>query len=258
MGGYAATATLLGAPDASLLSLTELADHCARLVDASGLPMLADGDTGFGNSTNSARTMRAFERAGVAALFIEDQVFPKRCGHTAGKDVIPAGAMVEKLKAMLDARVDPDLVIMARTDSLDIHGLDDAIERVNLYREVGADLVFVEALRTPEQMRRVTTEVDAPCLATRMNGGLTPFLPTSELAALGFAAVALPAVVTYGVAKAVERLLDALKADGSLAGHEDLLVGFEEFNELIGLPELRGREQHCIDFARDMVAGRGS
>jgi len=144
-GGYSASATLLGQPDTSQLSLTEMADHYARMCDCVDVPFFGDGDTGFGNVTNVARTVRAYERAGLAGMFIEDQVFPKRCGHMAGKAVIPAHEMVAKLKAALDARHDPDFVIMARTDANAVNGLDDALERMALYREVGADLLFVEA-----------------------------------------------------------------------------------------------------------------
>jgi methylisocitrate lyase len=172
---------LLGAPDVSLLAMTEMADHYARIVDASPLPVLVDGDTGFGNSTNVARTVRAFERAGAAALFIEDQTFPKRCGHTSGKSIISAVEMVEKLFSAVDARIDQELVIMARTDALAIDGIDAAIERGQLYREAGADMIFVEALTNEEEMRRVCAEINAPCLVSHSYGsGVTPALPTSR------------------------------------------------------------------------------
>jgi len=151
-GGYAATASLLGAPDIAQLSMTEMADMYARLADATTLPILADGDTGYGNAINVARTVRAFERAGVAALFIEDQVAPKRCGHMEGKRVIPVAEMVAKLKAALDAREDQDLVVMARTDARATEGLEAAIERAQIYREAGADLIFVEAPLTVDEM----------------------------------------------------------------------------------------------------------
>jgi 2,3-dimethylmalate lyase len=142
MGGFAATGSLLGQPDSSQLGLQELADHYARVVDASGLPLLADADTGFGNVTNVRRVVQAYERAGVAGLFIEDQVYPKRCGHTPGKAIVPIEDMLAKLKAALDARRDSELVIMARTDARAVEGLDAAIERANLFREAGADLLF--------------------------------------------------------------------------------------------------------------------
>ncbi|MDP7427459.1 MAG: oxaloacetate decarboxylase [Alphaproteobacteria bacterium] len=248
-GGYSASATLLAAPDVSLLSLAEMAEQYARLVEAGGLPLLVDGDTGFGNASNAVRMVQSFERAGVAALFIEDQVFPKRCGHTPGKTVIPAAEMVEKLMAALDARRDPDMMIMARTDALALNGLDDAIERAQLYRQAGADLIFVEALQTPEQMRRVCREIEAPVLATRMNGGQTPELSAAEFAELGFAALALPAVATYAVAQTLRRVMTVLARDDSdpeIAGH---MMDFDEFNELIGLGDLRARERDYQDRA---------
>ncbi len=252
-GGYSATATLLAAPDVSFLSLGEMADQYARLVEAGGLPLLVDGDTGFGNASNAARMVRSFEGAGVAALFIEDQVFPKRCGHTPGKAVIPAAEMVEKLMAALDARRDPDMMIMARTDALALNGLDDAIERAQLYRQAGADLIFVEALQTTEQMRRVCGEIEAPVLATRMNGGRTPELSAAEFADLGFAALALPAIATYAIARTLRKVMTALALDDNDPAIADQLMGFDEFNELIGLGDLRDREKGYQDRAAGLV-----
>ena len=180
-GGYGATATLLGRPDSSQLSLTELSEMYSRLCDATALPLLADADTGFGNVTNVARTVQLYEKAGVAGLFIEDQVFPKRCGHMAGKAVVPPAEWLAKIKAALDARVDPDFVIMARTDALAVNGLDDAIERAQLACEAGADLLFVEAPTDVAQMRRICAEVPGPCLANNIETGLSPLLPAEEL-----------------------------------------------------------------------------
>ena len=249
-GGYSATASLLGAPDTSQLTMSELADYYARLHDASPLPLLADGDTGFGGTTNVARTVRAFERAGVAALFIEDQVFPKRCGHMEGKRVVPAVEMIEKLKAALDARIDPDLVIMARTDALAVNGLDDAIQRAQLYREAGADLLFVEAPRSIEQMRRICAEIDGPCLANNIEAGKTPFLAARDLQEIGYAAVAFPVSASYAITKAVREIMEALSQEGTTAGKLENLVSFDEFNSFIGLHTLRDWEETCRDFAQ--------
>ena len=178
-GGYSATAGMLGEPDTSQLSMTEMADFYARLCDASPLPILSDADTGYGGPTNVARTVRAYERAGVAALFVEDQVFPKRCGHMDGKRIVPRAEWLEKIKAALDARTDPDLVIMARTDALAVVGLDEAIERAQMAREVGADLLFVEAPTDVDQMRRICSEIDGPTLANNIEAGKTPYLSTT-------------------------------------------------------------------------------
>jgi methylisocitrate lyase len=244
VGGYAGSATLLGQPDVSLLTLTEMADYAGRIADASGLPLLVDGDTGHGNVTNVIRTVRLFEKAGAAAILLEDQVFPKRCGHMSGKEVVPARDMTAKLKAALDARQDQDLVIAARTDVLALEGLSAAIDRACLYRETGADLIFVEAPETVDQMRRLTEEIKAPLLANMIPGGQTPLLPAQELQDMGFAAVAFPTVNTYVIAKAVRENFTSLKNTGSLHELLDHMVHFEEFNNLVGLPQLRDAEAH--------------
>ncbi len=252
-GGYSAAASLLGAPDVGQLTMTEMAEMYARLADCTDLPIFADGDTGHGNATNVARTVRAFERAGVAGLFIEDQVAPKRCGHMAGKRVVPVEDMVAKLKAALDARVDPDLVIMARTDARAAHGLDEAIERAQIYREVGADLLFVEAPESIEELRRICSEIPAPCLANNIEGGRTPVLPAHKLEEMGFAVVTFPVAATYAVAHALQELYAALARDGTTDAVADRLMRFDEFNALIGLPALREAEAGYDEFARDLL-----
>jgi methylisocitrate lyase len=257
-GGYGATASMLGAPDSSQLSMTEMADFYARICEATSLPVFVDGDTGFGNSTNVARMVRRFERAGVAGLFIEDQVFPKRCGHMTGKDVVPAADMVEKLKAALDARHDPDLVIMARTDALAVHGLDDAIARGQLYREAGADLIFVEAPADRDEMRRICREIDAPCLANNLDGGRSPLVPAAELQEIGYATVAFPVTATYTIAKAVSEVMAVLAREGTTASQAHRMTGFDEFNELVGLTEMRAREAGYQDQAAKLLAGARS
>lgn len=249
-GGYSTTATLLGQPDTSQLSMTEMADHYARLCDAVSIPVFGDGDTGFGNVTNTSRTVRAYERAGLAGMFIEDQVFPKRCGHMAGKAVVPPADMVAKLKSALDSRQDEDFVIMARTDALAVNGIEDAIERMALYREVGADLLFVEAPRTVEQMRRICAELDGPCLANNIEAGESPVLPAAELQDIGYALMTHPVAATYTVAKAVRDLMNALRRDGTTEAVRDRMVDFTEFNEMVGLSDLRRQEEQYLTFAR--------
>ncbi|MBA3516613.1 MAG: isocitrate lyase/PEP mutase family protein [Rhizobiales bacterium] len=253
-GGYAASATLLGKPDTSQLSLTEMADYYARLCDATGLPVFADGDTGFGNPTNVARTVRLYEKAGVAGLFIEDQVFPKRCGHMAGKAVVPIEEFLSKIGAALDSRQDPDLVIMARTDALAVHGLEDAIERAALAREAGADLLFVEAPGTLVEMRRICAELDGPCLANNLDGGQSPVIPAKELEAIGYAVVAYATAATYAVAHALQGVLSTIREHGAPLGWGDRMFDFERFNDLVGLGELRSREQAHLDFATKLAA----
>ncbi len=252
-GGYAATAALLGQPDTSQLGLAELAEHYTRICEAVSVPVFADADTGFGNVTNVRRAVRAYERAGVAGLFIEDQAFPKRCGHMAGKAVISPSEMVAKLGAALDARIDPDLVVMARTDALAVNGIDDAIERGRLYREAGADMIFVEAPVDTGQMRRICSEIDAPCMANNIEGGLSPFLPSAELQAIGYAMVAFPVATSYAVAAAVNRLMQDLKETGTTAGMADAMLDFTAFNALVGLGELRAAEERDLAFARRLT-----
>jgi methylisocitrate lyase len=257
-GGYSATASLLGAPDVQQLTMTEMAEMYARLCDATELPLFADGDTGYGNTTNVARTMRAYERAGVAGLFIEDQESPKRCGHMEGKRVINAADMVAKIKAALDARVDADLIVCARTDARAVHGLDDAIARCQLYREAGADLLFVDAPVSVEELRRVCSEIDGPCFANLVEGGKTPILSARQLEAMGFAAVTWPVSASYAIARAVADVYAALLRDGTTNAVRDRMLDFAAFNSLIGLEQVREAEAACDEFARDLLEQRSS
>jgi 2,3-dimethylmalate lyase len=242
MGGYAASAASLAKPDVSLLTLTEYVNIARNIVQAVDLPFFVDGDTGHGNVTNVARTVREFENAGVAALFIEDQVFPKRCGHMEGKQIIPTAEMVAKVKAAVDARVNNDLVIMARTDAIAVNGIEDAIERANLYREAGADLIFVEAPRSVEEMKRINREVDAPTLAIQIEGGKTPLVTTKELEELGFNVVVYPNATVYATAWALKGLWETLKKEGTTRSFTDRMICFDDFNTLIGLDRIRELE----------------
>ena len=253
-GGYSATATLLGQPDSSQLSYAEMRDYYARLCEATSLPVFSDADTGYGGTTNVARTVRGYERAGVAALLLEDQVFPKRCGHFPGKAVIPVRDYIAKLKAALDARTDPDLIIAARTDALAVQGIDEAIERMQLAREAGADLLFIDALETAGQMRRFCTESGGPCLASVIEGGRTPALPAAQLSELGFAAVLFALSATYAFARALREVYSALSRDGSTAAIADRMVSFSEFNEIVGLSAVRARESELAGFAERLVS----
>jgi methylisocitrate lyase len=253
-GGYAATASLLGAPDVAQLGMSEMAEMYARLCDLTELPVFADADTGYGGTANVARTVRAFERAGVAGLFIEDQVAPKRCGHMEGKRVVPVEAMVAKIKAALDARSDNDLVVMARTDARAVEGLEAAVERAQIYREAGADLLFVEAPLTPEEMAYICAEVPGPCMANNVEGGLTPILPAAALEEIGYAMVAYPVAASYAIAYAVAGLYEALARDGTSDGWRQNMVDFASFNELVGLSQLRAEEAAYEEQAREIVA----
>jgi len=240
--GYANSAAYLGKPDVGLLTLTEMAGCASRIVDATSLPVFADADTGYGNVSNVERTVQLYEKAGVAGLFIEDQVAPKRCGHLGGKSVIPAGEMVAKVRAAVEARQDPDLVIMARTDAIAVTGIDDAILRANRYHEAGADLTFVEAPETVAQMRRICREVAGPAFANVFPGGKTPVLSAAELQEIGYAVVADPVSCTYAITKAVMEVFSEMRRAGSTAACRDRLTGFDEFNRLVGLDRIRMRE----------------
>ena len=241
LSGYAASASLLGAPDVGLLTMTEMAESARRIVDAVAIPVFADGDNGHGNATNVIRTMRQFERAGVAAIFFEDQVTPKRCGHMSGKQVIPVSEMVAKIKAAVDARIDRDLLIMARTDALSVNGIDDAIERMHQYLEAGAELSFVESPTSVEQMQRITREISAPNMANVLAGGKSPILTAQELQDLGFSIAAYPTMLTYAIARSVQKALAHLQSTGTTAGLGETM-DFEEFNAILGLNELRRKE----------------
>lgn len=244
VGGYSNSAHLLGKPDVNLLTVSEMAEAVGRIADASGLPVMADADTGYGNVTNVVRTVRLYEKAGAAAMFLEDQVSPKRCGHMSGKRIIPTEDMVAKLGAALDARQDPDFMIMARTDAIAVEGFEAALERAHRFIEAGADMIFVEAPENLEQMRRIAREVPAPTLANMIPGGKTPMLTAAELEEMGFAMVAHATACTYAIAKTVRDLLGHLLTEGTVAGMEDSFIEFEEFNQLVGLPEIREMERH--------------
>ena len=244
MGGYAATAASLARPDVSLLSLTENVSIVRKIAQAVDLPLFVDGDTGHGNVTNVQRTIREFENAGVAGLFIEDQVFPKRCGHMEGKQIIPTMEMVAKLKAAVDARVDEDLVIMARTDAIATSGINEAIERSNLYKEAGADLIFVEAPTSLEEMRHINKSIDAPTLTIQIEGGKTPLLTTKELEELGFNIVVYPNATVYATAWALKELWEGLMKEGTTKNFMDRMICFDDFNTFVGLDKIRELETH--------------
>jgi 2-methylisocitrate lyase-like PEP mutase family enzyme len=218
----------LGVPDVGLVTLTELTDQVAAICDVVAVPVLADADTGFGNPVNMVRTVRALERAGAAGVQIEDQVFPKKCGHFAGKDVIPAGEMVQKIKAAVDSRQDGDFQIVARTDARAVHGFEAALERAHAFVEAGADVTFVEAPVSAAELARIAQSLTVPQIANMVFGGLTPALPQSELARMGFGGVLYANAALQAALKSVRDVLGALKRDGSLDEVRERLASFEE------------------------------
>jgi len=244
MTGYGTSASTLGQPDVGLVTMSEMAERARNIANAVNVPVIADGDTGFGNPLNVARTVQVYEQAGAAAIQLEDQVFPKRCGHMLGRRVIPKVEMIQKIKAATDARQDQDFVIIARTDARTSFGLEEALERGKAYEEAGADVLFIESPESVDELRRINeTFPNTPTLANMIEGGRTPFLPTSELEALGFAIALYPTGPLYAAAKAVKGYMDELKTNGTTAGKVQDMITFEEFNTLIGLPQYNRLEE---------------
>lgn len=239
MTGFGASASLLGRPDVGLLGLSEMADHAARIVAATDLPVIADADTGYGNPINVIRTVQAYERAGVAGLHIEDQVLPKRCGHMEGKIVVPATEFEAKVRAAVEARRNPDFTIIARTDARAPHGLDDALSRAHAASAAGADVLFVEALQNMDELRIVAQELsDVPLVFNWAEGGKTPPLTKAEIVDLGFAMIIMPISTLLVATKAMQEVLAKLKADGTPVEAVKDMPAFDEFTDIIGLREI--------------------
>ena len=240
MTGAGTAASHLGQPDLGLTTLTEMATHAAHLAGCLSIPLIADADTGYGNVLNVVRTVREYERAGVAGLHIEDQVAPKKCGHIAGKQVIPTDEFCDKIRAASEYRTDPDLLIIARTDARAVTGLDDAIDRGNRYAEAGADVIFVEAPQSMDEVQRIAREVKAPLLANMVPGGKTPAVKFSDLERLGFRIVIYPAVCMGAAVAAIERSLARLREretdweEGPVLAPMDIFkkVGFDWWNAI--------------------------
>jgi 2-methylisocitrate lyase-like PEP mutase family enzyme len=218
----------LGAPDIGLTTLTEVATTVAAMADAVSVPLIVDADTGFGNALNMVRTVRVLERAGAAGLQIEDQVFPKRCGHFAGKAIIPLDEMIQKIKAAVDARKDEDLQIIARTDARAVEDLDRAIERAQRFVEAGADLTFVEAPLSIAELERIAKEIQAPQVANIVHGGRTPDPGRVAFARMGFSMVLYANAGLQAALRACAQVFSSLKANGSLENVSTLLATFEE------------------------------
>jgi 2-methylisocitrate lyase-like PEP mutase family enzyme len=226
----------LGAPDIGLTTMTELAETVARIADTVSVPIIVDADTGFGSPINMVRTIRTLERAGAAAIQIEDQVFPKKCGHFAGKDVIALDDMLQKIRAAVDTRHDGDLQIIARTDARAVEGIDRAIARAQAFVDAGADVTFVEAPVSGEELARIPREIRVPQVANIVFGGKTPALARAELAELGFSLVLYANAVLQAALKASYDVLRSLKVEGSLAAVGDRLASFEERQQAVDKP----------------------
>lgn len=243
MSGSAVTASLLGGPDLGLISSTEMIEQARRITAAIDIPLVCDIDTGYGNALNLRRTVQLMERAGVAGIQIEDQTFPKRCGHFSGKEIIPREEMVAKIRAACDARQDPDFVIIARTDARALTGIDDAIDRAAWYAEAGADVLFIEAPQTREEIEQVAHELSHPLLINMVEGGKTPILPFADLAAMGYQIILYPTAGIRAVMKTLQTLYAELHATGGTDTSLDRLVAFEERNEITGLAHYAALEE---------------
>jgi 2,3-dimethylmalate lyase len=239
VGGFGASASMLGLPDLNFLTMTEMADAVRRMASRLRIPVIADGDTGHGDLHNVQRTVTAFERAGAAGILLEDQVAPKRCGHFEGKQVIPADEMVSKLKVALRARTDPDFVIIARTDARDVLGLQEAIDRADRYGNAGADVVFIESPHSEAELEAIPRAVSYPLLVNMLTGGKTPVLPVSRLSDLGYKIAVCPIESLLVTAHAMQRLVTALKETGRVDQVEGM-VSFAEVKELLGVEEFLG------------------
>lgn len=240
LSGASIAYTRLGRSDVGLTTASEVADTLARITDRVRLPVIVDADTGFGNALNTQRTVRDFERAGAAMIQIEDQGFPKRCGHLDGKTVVPAAEMCGKLRAALDARRDAGTLILARTDAVAVEGLEAALERAERYLECGVDALFIEALRSEEQMRAACTRFagHVPLLANMVEGGQSPVKSAAELGALGFRIVIFPGGTARAVAHALQGYYATLRRDGTTAAMRGEMLDFDGLNAVIGTPAL--------------------
>ena len=235
MSGFAASASRLGQPDLGLMSYAEVVDQARNITDAISIPVIVDGDTGYGNAMNVRRTVEGFAKAGCAGVLIEDQLAPKRCGHTPGKDVVSRDEAFDRIKAAVDARQEgTDILIMGRTDANHTHGLDEAIHRGKQYQEIGADIVFIEAPKTVEEMETICREVPGCHMANIVEGGLTPNLSMEQLRDVGFQFVAYPLTLLAASMQAMKQTLELMRQDLPRANH---LMDFDELRDRIGFNE---------------------
>jgi 2-methylisocitrate lyase-like PEP mutase family enzyme len=242
ISGYSVSAARLGEPDFGFLTESEMADAARSVTRVSNAPVIVDADTGYGNAVNVMRTVRDFQDAGAAGVFLEDQVWPKKCGHFQGKQVIPTAEHAAKIRAAADARGERDLFIVARTDARQPHGLDEAIARCFAYKEAGADALFVEAPQSMEELERIAKELPPPVVANMIERGVTPHLSRQELKDLGFQLIVCPLAALYAATKAAQKVLTELRDKETTAALYDDLTTFDEFGELVELKKRYGDE----------------
>ncbi len=235
VSGYSVAATQLGLPDFGFLTQTEMVAVAKRVCGSVRIPVIIDADTGYGNALNVIRTVNELIDAGAAGVFLEDQVWPKRCGHMKGKRVIPVEEQVQKIRAAVEARGDRDFFIVARTDARQVHGLEDAIQRCKQYKDAGADALFVEAPRSKEELTAVARALPRPLVANMLEGGVTPLLPKKELEALGYHLIVCALTALYAAAKVMREMFALIKTEGTTREALDRLLSFQQFHEIIAL-----------------------
>ncbi len=223
-----------GIPDLGLMSLDEIVKRLETMVEVTNIPLIGDADTGHGNALNAQKTARAFERAGVAGFHLEDQVFPKKCGHYDDKSIVPSLEMTQKIKAVKDALENPDTLLIARTDGLAVEGYGPTMERANAYMEAGADMIFVEAPTSEEQIEQIATDLPHPKLINMFHGGKTPLMPADRLGELGYSLIIIPSDTQRAAIKGMQDTLAAIKRDGHSAAMQDRMVTFKGREEVIG------------------------
>jgi 2,3-dimethylmalate lyase len=243
MTGYGTAASRLGLPDLGLAGLADMVENVRQMTAAVRIPLIADADTGYGGPLAVERTVQAYEAAGAAALHLEDQVWPKRCGHLAGKEVVPREEMVAKIRAAVAAKRDPDLLVIARTDARAVTSFADALARARAYGEAGAELLFVEAPTTLAEIEAIPRALSRPCLFNYVPGGRSPLPSLTQLREWGYAIVLLPAQTLFAAARAMADYLVALRAAGDPRGLDHHLMPFADFNQLVGLTEMLDRER---------------
>lgn len=241
--GYGSAAALLGMPDYGLLNAGETIDNARRIVQAVNVPVLVDADTGYGNPLNVWRLVRDLQSLGAAGIFLEDQIWPKRCGHMTGKDVISTDNYIPKLKAALEARKNKDFIIVARTDARAPLGLEEAIERGEAYRKAGADVIFVEAPRSIEELKKIANRIDAPLVANMIEEGITPNLPAKELLEMGYRIAVFPLSGLYAATFAIKEVFIELKKNGMTKRRRKMMVTFKDFNKFVDLQRYRALEK---------------
>ncbi|MCH9041556.1 MAG: isocitrate lyase/PEP mutase family protein [Nitrosopumilus sp.] len=241
--GYGTSATLFGMPDYGFIGATETVDNARRICRAVSVPVIVDSDTGYGNALSVWKLVKELESSGAAGIFLEDQRWPKRCGHMQGKEVISQEEYTEKLSAALDARESKDFIIVARTDARATEGLDAAIERGKQNKKTGADAIFVEAPRSLEEMKKIGREINAPLVANMIEGGATPLSSAETLNKMGFKIILYPLSVLYANTFATMNILKELKKSGNTTKYKQKVVNFDQFNDLVELPKFRKMEK---------------